>query len=100
MGPNVVRGAVASAWGLVLWERTARTGRSRVITSQPHSVRTHVIGWRPRALEWTPLWVSRAAALVGLLGIVGAALPMAARIDLVPALLVGVAPRATRAAAD
>lgn len=50
-------------------------------------------------LDWAPGWVARAVALVGLLGIIGAALPEAARIDVVPELISGVAPRATRVAA-
>lgn len=43
--------------------------------------------------------MARAVAIVGVLGVIGASLPMAARLDVVPVLIPGLAPHATRAAA-
>ncbi|HET8598841.1 MAG TPA: phosphatidylglycerol lysyltransferase domain-containing protein [Segeticoccus sp.] len=68
------------------------------MTSRPQSSRAGSRTWQVTSPDWAPVWVARAVAVVGLLGIIGAGLPMAARVDVVPELILGVAPHAARAA--
>ncbi|HET8602279.1 MAG TPA: phosphatidylglycerol lysyltransferase domain-containing protein [Segeticoccus sp.] len=69
----------------------------RPIGSAPRTTTVAARVWRSGGPQWAPVWVARAAFVVGLLGIVGAALPVAARLDIVPLLIPPVAPAATRA---
>lgn len=48
------------------------------------------------APAWAPTWVARIVFVVGLLGIIGEALPRAARVNLLPQLIPPVAPSLTR----